>query len=77
MGPVPAYLDAKKVEELIDFVKENPQAYDRLTDLMKTTGADLDQKLSIEQLRNMNQFIFKGFGDLWLLRSFSYLVSVR
>ena len=67
MGPVPEYLDAKNVEELINFVKENPQAYDRLTDLMKTTGADLDQNLSIEQLRNMNQLIFKGFGDLWWL----------
>ena len=68
MGPVPEYLDAKNVEELINFVKENPQAYDRLTDLMKTTGAYLDHNLSIEQLRNMNQLIFKGFGDLWLLR---------
>ena len=71
MGPVPAYLDAKKVEELIDFVKENPQASDRLTDLTKTTGEDLDHNLSIEQLRNVNQLIFKGFGDQWLLSSFS------
>ena len=55
----------KKVEELIDFVKENPQASDRLTDLMKTTGVDLNHNLSIEQLRNVNQVIFKGFGDPW------------
>ena len=77
MAPVPSYLDAQKVEKLIDFVKESPQAVDRLLEFMKSTGADLDQDLSIEQLRNVNQLIFRGFGDLWLLSSFSYRVSVK
>ena len=42
MAPVPSYLDAQKVEKLIDFVKGNPQAVDRLSEFMKSTGADLD-----------------------------------
>ena len=77
MAPVPSYLDAQKVEKLIDFVKESPQAVDKLVEFMKFTGADLDQDLSIEQLRNVNQLIFRGFGDLWLLSSFRYRVSVK
>ena len=77
MAPAPSYLDAQKVEKLIDFVKESPQAVDRLLEFMKSTGADLDQDLSIEQLRNVSQLIFRGFGDLWLLSSFSYPVSVK
>ena len=77
MAPVPSYLDAQKVEKLIDFVKESPQAVDKLLEFMKSTGADLDQDLSIEQLRNVSQLILRGFGDLWLLSSFSYPVSVK
>ena len=48
-------------------MKEIPEAVAKLTDFMKSIGSYLDQDLSIDQLRNVNQLIFKGFGDLWWL----------